>query len=89
MKKLESLNNSLYEKFENKRVNNLALITGGSIATQNSGGSDTFYNSAENKKTSAVEMNGTKGDIVQNSVTNPGGSGSGGGGAVGGGTGNG
>ena len=29
MKKLESLNNSLFEKFENNKVNNLALCFGG------------------------------------------------------------
>ncbi len=29
MKRLESLNNPLYEKFENKKVNNLAFCMGG------------------------------------------------------------
>ncbi len=41
MKKLESLNSSLFEKFEGKKVNNLALCTGGTqICTKNSKGND-------------------------------------------------
>jgi hypothetical protein len=47
MKKLESLNNSLFEKFENKRVNNIAAIIAGNVApnwviTQCGNGSDEF-----------------------------------------------
>lgn len=42
MKKLESLNNSLFEKFENNKVNNLALCLGGDMVTKNSAGADTF-----------------------------------------------
>jgi hypothetical protein len=50
MKILESLNNSLFEKFESKRVNNLVAITGGktvattgaTITASNPNGTDEF-----------------------------------------------
>ncbi|MCC6448274.1 MAG: hypothetical protein IT215_06280 [Chitinophagaceae bacterium] len=31
MKKLENLNNPLFEKFKSKKINNLALFTGGTV----------------------------------------------------------
>ena len=47
MKKLESLNNSLFEKFESKKISNIAAITGGTtfstcttVTTSNPGGTD-------------------------------------------------
>lgn len=64
MKKLESLNNSLFEKFESKKVNNLAALTGGVVkatvcnkTTANPNGTDEFTPSdGIGKGTRAVQM---------------------------------
>ncbi len=81
MKKLESLNNSLFEKFESKKVHNLAALTGGvvkaTVSTKTEGnpnGTDEFTPSdGPGKGTSAVEMNFgnglVKGDLCKGMTT--------------------
>ncbi len=70
MKKLENLNNSLFEKFKSKKLNNLALFTGGTViatsaqVTQsNPNGTDEFITGGTTM--SQIQINGvwTPGDI--------------------------
>lgn len=63
MKKLESLNNSLFEKFEKHKVNNLALCLGGDViatTTQLGNGKDGYDKDTAFKggSTSGIVING-------------------------------
>ncbi len=83
MKKLERLNNSLFEKFEKNKINNLALCLGGLIyKTMSSvGGADNFDSGTDNGAVMRLPDTGQNhsGDWYAAVSTNPGtGGGSGG-----------
>ncbi len=92
MKKLESLNNSLFEKFENNKINNLAMcLSGGTIyntQSSNAPKGDTFKTGSDNntndQSTMTLPDGKHTGDWTKNAAVAGGsGSGSGGGSAIG------
>jgi hypothetical protein len=61
MKKLESINKSLFEKFENNRISNLGLCLGGTViatTTQLGNGKD-GYDTETRQGSSGIVLNGT------------------------------
>jgi hypothetical protein len=61
MKKLVSLNNSLFEKFEKNRVHNLAQCFGGEVkpTTTSLGNGKDGYDLATTNGSSGISLNGT------------------------------